>query len=216
MFTGIVEEKGKVQAIEKRAKSVRLKIKAQKIFSDLKHGDSVATNGVCLTVSELGQNYFVADVMNQTLENSTLGLLKAGSEVNLERALRLQDRLGGHVVSGHVDCMGTIVAIEEENIARWYYVTLANEHLRYIIEKGSVCLDGISLTVAKLGTDSFAVSTIPVTQQETILGTKKVGDKVNIELDLFAKYIERLMKPDLDKTKNEKLTLDFLTKNGFA
>lgn len=217
MFTGIVEEIGTVKKIEKGEKSSRLTIETHKIVEDLKYGDSVAADGVCLTVATLQPNTFTADVMAQTLANSTLGSLQVGSQVNLERALQLQTRLGGHIVSGHIDCVGTIVSIEQEDIARWITITFDKQELmRYLILKGSVCIDGISLTVARLEGNSFSVSTIPVTQQDTTLARKKIGDKVNLELDVLAKYTERLLNFKETETKKKNIDEDFLRQYGFA
>ncbi len=215
MFTGIIEEIGTIQTIQKGEKSSQLTIVADKILDDLKYGDSVATDGVCLTVSELYGNTFVADVMAQTLRNSTLGSLRIGSRVNLERALQLSTRLGGHLVSGHIDCQGEIVNVHNEDIARWVEIEISQELLRYVVEKGSVAIDGISLTVAKLTPITFSVSTIPVTQTDTTLANKKVGDKVNIELDILAKYTERLLGFKVDETPKTKVDMDFLRENGF-
>lgn len=217
MFTGIVEEIGTVKKIEKGEKSSHLTIETHKIVEDLKYGDSVATDGVCLTVATLQPNTFTADVMAQTLANSTLGSLQVGSQVNLERALQLQTRLGGHIVSGHIDCVGTIVSIEKEDISRWITITFDKQELmRYLILKGSVCIDGISLTVARLEGNSFSVSTIPVTQQDTTLARKKIGDKVNLELDVLAKYTERLLNFKETETKKKNIDEDFLRQYGFA
>ncbi len=215
MFTGIIEEIGTIQAIRKGEKSSHLTILAEKVLEDLKYGDSVATDGVCLTVSEICGNTFVADVMAQTSRNSTLGGLRTGSRVNLERALQLSTRLGGHLVSGHIDCQGEIVSIHNEDIARWVEIEIPQELMRYVVEKGSVAIDGISLTVAKLTPKTFSVSTIPVTQTDTTLANKKVGDKVNIELDILAKYTERLLKFKVEETPKSKVDMEFLRENGF-
>lgn len=215
MFTGIIEEIGTIQAIQKGEKSSKLTIVADKVLGDLKYGDSVATDGVCLTVSELHGKTFVADVMAQTLRNSTLGSLRIGAKVNLERALQLSTRLGGHLVSGHIDCQGEIVSVHNEDIARWVEIAIPNELMRYVVEKGSVAIDGISLTVAKLTPTTFSVSTIPVTQADTTLSAKKIGDKVNIELDILAKYTERLLNFKVEETPKSKVDMAFLRENGF-
>ncbi len=215
MFTGIIEEIGTIQAIQKGEKSSKLTILAEKVLDDLKYGDSVATDGVCLTVSELHGKTFMADVMAQTLRNSTLRNLRIGSKVNLERALQLSTRLGGHLVSGHIDCQGEIVNIHNEDIARWVEIAIPNELMRYMVEKGSVAIDGISLTVAKLTPKTFSVSTIPVTQEDTTLAQKKVGEKVNVELDILAKYTERLLNFKVEGTPKSKVDMEFLRENGF-
>lgn len=215
MFTGIIEEIGTIQAINSGVKSSRLTIVADKVLADLKYGDSVATDGVCLTVSALQGNTFSADVMAQTLRNSTLENLQVGSSVNLERALQLSTRLGGHLVSGHIDCEGTIVGVHYEDIARWVKIAIPTQKMRYLIPKGSVAVDGISLTVAKLDENSFSVSTIPVTQEDTTLTQKKEGDRVNIELDVLAKYTERLLNFRKEDKQESKVNMDFLKENGF-
>lgn len=215
MFTGIIEEIGTIQSISRGVKSSRLTIEARKIFGDLKYGDSVATDGVCLTVATINGNTFTADVMAQTLRNSTLGDLTVGSRVNLERALQLSTRLGGHLVSGHIDCKGKIIGIRYEDIARWVTVEIPTDKMRYLIGKGSVAIDGISLTVAELTENAFSVSTIPVTQEDTTLSQKKESDWVNIELDVLAKYTERLLGFQQKETPQSELSMEFLSENGF-
>lgn len=217
MFTGIVEEVGIIKMIEQGEKSTRLTIQAEKVLTDLKHGDSVSTNGVCLTVSLLQGNTFKADVMAQSLRNTILGNLKVGDRVNLERALQLSTRLGGHIVSGHVDCVGEIISVHNEDIARWIKIALPLEQMKYIVEKGSVCIDGVSLTVAKLEDSNFSVSTIPVTREDTVLSKRGKGDKVNIEFDVIAKYTERLLNFGNNNNKEKKTKIDenFLRQNGF-
>ena len=191
MFTGIVEEIGTIKKVEKGAKSSKLTIEGAKIFDDLKLGDSVAVNGVCLTVTEYTKNTFTADVMNETLSRSNLGDLKNGSRVDLERAMAADGRFGGHIVSGHIDGTGRIVKTEKDDIAVWYTIAADKKIMKYIIEKGSVTIDGISLTVAKVTDTDFSVSIIPHTAKETVLGFKKVGDTVNLENDVVGKYIEK-------------------------
>lgn len=209
MFTGIIEETGVVRIIKKSAKSAALVIEAGKIFEDLKIGDSVATNGVCLTVTNIAGSCFSADVMNETLSRSSLGALVAGSAVNLERAMKMTERFGGHLVSGHIDGTGRITAIRKEEIAVRYTVRAAPEILRYIIEKGSIAIDGISLTVTRTGGGWFEVSVIPHTAQNTILSGKKIGSTVNLENDMIAKYVEKLMPASAG------FTHEFLAQNGF-
>lgn len=217
MFTGIVEEIGTIKKVEKGAKSSKLTIEGAKIFDDLKLGDSVAVNGVCLTVTEYTKNTFTADVMNETLSRSNLGDLKNGSRVDLERAMAADGRFGGHIVSGHIDGTGRIVKTEKDDIAVWYTIAANKKIMKYIIEKGSVTIDGISLTVAKVTDTDFSVSIIPHTAKETVLGFKKAGDTVNLENDVVGKYIEHFLTFD-DKSvpeKNTGITKDFLLKAGF-
>lgn len=217
MFTGIVEEIGTIKKVEKGAKSSKLTIEGAKIFDDLKLGDSVAVNGVCLTVTEYTKNIFTADVMNETLSRSNLGDLKNGSRVDLERAMAADGRFGGHIVSGHIDGTGRIVKTEKDDIAVWYTIAADKKIMKYIIEKGSVTIDGISLTVAKVTDTDFSVSIIPHTAKETVLGFKKAGDTVNLENDVVGKYIEHFLNFD-DKSvpeKNTGITKDFLLKAGF-
>ncbi|KNZ41785.1 riboflavin synthase [Acetobacterium bakii] len=216
MFTGIIEEIGKITAIQKAGKSSKLGIWGDIIFDDLKIGDSVAVNGVCLTVSAFGNKNFTADVMSESLERSELGKLKPGSFVNLERAMPANGRFGGHMVSGHIDGTGTITKMEKDENAVWVTVKAEKRILKYIIEKGSIAIDGISLTVAKLDDTSFSVSLIPHTGQQTTLLTKKVGEGVNLENDSVGKYIERFLTFEGQNTKSQNtITMDLLNKYGF-
>lgn len=216
MFTGIVEEIGKIVKVEKGAKSSRLTVGGKIIFSDLKLGDSVAVNGVCLTVTSYNNEFFTADVMNETLLRSSLGSLKIGSSVNLERAMAANGRFGGHIVSGHIDGTGTITKIDRDDIALWYTIAAGSKIMKYIIEKGSVAIDGISLTVAKVSDTDFAVSLIPHTAVKTVLGLKKPGDTVNLENDVVGKYIEHFLKFEGAENENKSgITKEFLTKAGF-
>ena len=216
MFTGIVEEMGKIVRVEKGAKSSRLTVSGDKIFSDLKLGDSVATNGVCLTVTSFSKGIFTADVMNETLKRSNLGELRQGSMVNLERAMIANGRFGGHIVSGHIDGTGVITKIEQDDIAVWYTIRADRKIMKYIIEKGSVAIDGISLTIAKVTDNDFSVSLIPHTAKETVLGYKKTGDTVNLENDVVGKYIEHFLSfKEEPETKSSGITKGFLLKAGF-
>lgn len=210
MFTGIIEEKGYIENIVHGAKSCRLTVKADKIFDDLKLGDSVAVNGVCLTAQTINKPYFIADVMAETVRMTGLGNLTKGSTVNLERAMQLNGRFGGHIVSGHIDGVGTIVAMVREDNAVRVTVSAKSEIMKYIIYKGSVTLDGISLTVAETAKDRFTVSVIPHTAAETTLLEKSVGDRLNIECDVIGKYVEKM----LDNSGGG-ITTDFLKENGF-
>lgn len=216
MFTGIIEELGTVERVTRGRVSAVLAIRAEAILSDLKIGDSVAVNGVCLTATSLTGHGFTADVMHETLDRSSLAGLGPGSPVNLERAMAADGRFGGHIVAGHVDGVGTIAAIEQDDNAIWFTITAPEQVLRYVVEKGSIAIDGISLTVARLELDRFAVSVIPHTAAVTLLGRRRVGDRVNLESDIIGKYVERLLRPTPElKTKESKLTMGFLSKHGF-
>ena len=193
MFTGIVEERGTVASIEQLTNAARVVIRGSVVLSDVRAGDSIAVNGVCLTVVDLGPDYFTADVMEETLKRSSLDAVSEGSEVNLERAARLDSRLGGHLVQGHVDGTGEVLAIEPD--AHWtaMRISLPVDLGRYVVEKGSITVDGVSLTVVAVDDEAFSVSLIPTTLAETTLGSRQVGDRVNLEVDAIAKYVERLM-----------------------
>ncbi len=214
MFTGIVEEVGTVKAVQKGSSSF-IKIQADRIFEDIHLGDSIAVNGVCLTVTDFGGKVFTADVMNETLSRSSLGALKNGSHVNLERAMAANGRFGGHIVSGHIDGTGTVTEIKNDGIAVWYTISASPEIMRYIVEKGSIAIDGISLTVAKVTESTFSVSIIPHTAQQTILSEKKSGDVVNLENDIVGKYVEKLILPVSDNKKQSTISREFLMKYGF-
>ncbi|QIW15242.1 riboflavin synthase subunit alpha [Pasteurellaceae bacterium RH1A] len=215
MFTGIIEEVGKVAKIHKQGEFAVITITGHKIFSDMHLGDSIAVNGVCLTVTEFGSNHFSADVMSETLARTSLGELQSNSPVNLERAMAANGRFGGHIVSGHIDGTGEIVSITPAHHSVWYKIKTSPKLMRYIIEKGSITIDGISLTVVDTEADSFRVSIIPHTLAETNLGTKKVGCVVNLENDIVGKYIEQfLLKKEPEEAKSN-LTIEFLSKAGF-
>lgn len=216
MFTGIVEEMGTIAGIQKGAKSAVLTIQAEKVFSDIHIGDSIALNGVCLTVTSFSGNTYTADVMNETLRRSSLGSLAIGSKVNLERAMAANGRFGGHIVSGHIDGTGTITKVEKDDNAIWYTIAAEENLMKYIVEKGSIAIDGISLTVAKRSDMDFAISMIPHTAKETVLSQKKPGDIVNLENDIVGKYIEQLMHYEKKEEKKEsRLTKEFLLRAGF-
>lgn len=216
MFTGIIEEVGKIQGVIKSTKSAKIIINATKVLEDVNLGDSISTNGVCLTVTEFSANRFTVDVMAETMRKTNLDKLTLGDEVNLERALRVGDRLGGHMVSGHIDGTGTITNYEKEDNAVWVTIKAKPEILRYIVQKGSITIDGISLTVAYIDDKVFKVSIIPHTKDSTTLLKKKVGDIVNLECDMVGKYIEKLLMSKEDRTKEEeKIDLNFLRENGF-
>ncbi|MGE4214783.1 MAG: riboflavin synthase [Anaerotignaceae bacterium] len=215
MFTGIVEEKGEIKSIKKGTSSSRLTIKGHVIFDDLKLGDSVAINGVCLTASEISGNTFTADVMHETLKRSSLGSLTTGSKVNMERAMSAEGRFGGHIVSGHIDGTGVIRAKKKDDNAIWITINTTLEILRLIVEKGSITIDGISLTVTEVTEVSFSVSVIPHTATSTTLLDKGVGDTVNLENDVIGKYVDRLLGKSSGASKDGKITRDFLIHNGF-
>ena len=216
MFTGIIEELGTVERVTRGRVSAVIAIRAEHILSDLKIGDSVAVNGVCLTATGLTGHGFTADVMHETLDRSALAGLGPGSPVNLERAMAANGRFGGHIVAGHVDGVGTIAAIEQDDNAIWFTITAPAQVLRYVVEKGSIAIDGISLTVARVEPDRFAVSVIPHTAAVTLLGRCRTGDRVNLESDLVGKYVERLLRPaPEEKGQESKLTMEFLSQHGF-
>ena len=216
MFTGIVEEVGTIRNIKRGQHSAVLTIHAKTVLEGTRIGDSIAVNGICLTVTRLFPDGFSADVMHETLNRSSLAGLTAGSVVNLERAMPANGRFGGHIVAGHVDGVGHIANIRRDDTAVWYTVHAGPEILRYVVEKGSITIDGISLTVARVEPDRFAVSVIPHTAAVTLLGRRRVGDRVNLESDIIGKYVERLLRPAPElKTKESKLTMDFLSKHGF-
>ena len=216
MFTGIVEELGRVAAIEDQGDAIRLGIGCELAVSDAKLGDSIAVNGVCLTVVRLTGDGFDGDVMPETLRRTNLGKLKPKSRVNLERAMAADGRFGGHIVAGHVDGTGTITELKPEGNAVWVTVSAAPELLRYIVEKGSITIDGISLTVAYVDDSCFKVSIIPHTGEETTLLTRTAGYEVNLETDIVGKYVEKLMQPAKDAAKPKSgLSAEFLALNGF-
>ena len=215
MFTGIVEELGSIRSVRRGQHSSVLSIAAKDILSDLKIGDSVAVNGVCLTATVHGGSGFTADVMHETLNRSSLGSLTVGSHVNLERAMAANGRFGGHIVSGHIDGTGTITALRKDDNAVWYTISASQELLRYIVEKGSIAIDGISLTVAEVGESWFSISAIPHTVAVTTLGEKRPGDTVNLENDVIGKYVEKLLRPQPQETAKSSLTLEFLAQHGF-
>lgn len=219
MFTGIIEEVAKIISIHKGPKSSVLNIEGNIIFDDLKIGDSVAVNGVCLTVTSIRNNIFTADVMSETLSRSSLSRLKQGSFVNLERAMPANGRFGGHIVSGHIDGTGTIASIKRDDNAIWYTIDTPQKLMNYIVEKGSIAIDGISLTVAVVTNSSFSVSIIPHTVKATILSTKGIGDIVNLENDIVGKYIERILEvknsSTAGKNSESKITKEFLLNSGY-
>ena len=215
MFTGIVEEIGTVERVQHGQHSAVLAIRAAKVLENTKIGDSIAVNGICLTVTALPGGKFLADVMHETLNRSSLANLKNGSRVNLERAMQANGRFGGHIVSGHVDGIGTILQTKRDDTAVWYTIGAGPQILRYVVEKGSVTVDGISLTVAAVSEESFSISAIPHTVEQTILKDKGAGDSVNLETDIIGKYVEKLMQPASSDTPKSRITEEFLSRYGF-
>lgn len=217
MFTGIIEEIGRIAAVKNGITSGQLTIAADIIMSDLKIGDSVAVNGACLTVISISKGSFCADVMHETLDRSSLSMLKAGSYVNLERAMAADGRFGGHIVSGHIDGTGRILKIKKDDNAVWYTIGADEKIVHYIVEKGSIAIDGISLTVADVGKTEFSVSVIPHTLSQTTLARRAVGDIVNLENDVVGKYIEKLILDRTSEAPEQKSRIDksFLAKHGY-
>lgn len=215
MFTGIIEETGTICEIKKGTVSAQVKIRCQKVLEGTKIGDSIAVNGICLTVTSLAKDSFTADVMAETMRRSSLSELTAPGVVNLERAMRADGRFGGHIVSGHIDGCGQITDIRQEENAVWYTVETEDTLLRYIVEKGSVALDGISLTVADVTAKDFKVSVIPHTRQETALTERKTGSIVNIECDIVGKFVEKLLAPAKSQKAESRLDEKFLMEHGF-
>ena len=214
MFTGIIEEIGKIKSVSRGSRSVVLEVAANKVLEDTRIGDSIATNGVCLTVTAIREGAFLADVMPETMHRSNLGDLHPGDRVNLERALCLNSRLGGHLVAGHIDGVGQITGQKKDDNSIWITIASSPEILHYIIEKGSVAIDGVSLTVAEVNEREFKVSVIPHTQAQTTLTSKRIGETVNLENDMIAKYVEKWMNPASGQ-EGKGLTLEFLREQGF-
>ena len=217
MFTGIVEEKGKVRYIQLTGESGILAVKARKVLEGTRIGDSIAVNGACLTVVKISGNAFTADIMPETVKLTNLRNLKSGDKVNLERTLKLSDGLDGHIVSGHVEGIGVIMSKKTEGIAEIVTVKTPPQLLKYIIKKGSIAIDGISLTVTEVTGSGFSVSLIPHTAKETTLGFKKPGDEVNLETDIIGKYVEHLLnfKTFAGAENKNTLTKSLLFENGF-
>ncbi len=212
MFTGIIEEMGTVKALRREAGAARLSLSAATVLDGTALGDSISVNGVCLTVVEKGKNEFSADVAVETLRVTNLGELKAGARVNLERALQLSARIGGHLVSGHVDAVGRLREKRDEGNGWCIFFDAPETVLRYVIKKGSIAIDGISLTVADVDRAGFSIAVIPHTARLTTLGFKAAGDSVNLESDIIGKYVERLFPGRAEGN----ISLELLKKNGFA
>ena len=215
MFTGIIEEVGTIKQIQKNPASAVITIAADTVLEQTKIGDSIAVNGVCLTVTSFGRDYFCADVMHETLNRSSLGALGVKSPVNLERAMLAGGRFGGHIVSGHIDGTGTIRDVRRDGNAVWYTIQASEPILRLIVEKGSIAIDGISLTVARVDHVSFSVSIIPHTLQETALAFKRAGDIVNLENDCIGKYVAKLIGVEEEDKAGKGMTREFLQRYGF-
>ncbi len=216
MFTGLIEEIGIISQIKKGANSFAFNIKAEKVLKGMQIGDSICTNGACLTLIDIQKSNFTVDVMSETVNKTNFADLKIGSQVNLERALQLSDRLGGHLVTGHIDGTGKIISINKDDIAWRIKIETNHSIIRQMLDKGSIAIDGISLTIVQVFEHSFEVSVIPHTAKETTLLHKTVNEKVNLETDIIGKYVERfLTHKKEDKTTESTLDLDFLQKNGF-
>lgn len=216
MFTGIIEEKGTVRGARQAGRSMHLDIACQQVLHGVNQGDSIAVNGVCLTVVEHGPDHFTADVMPETWAKTTLGDLKPGDPVNLERSMQAGGRFGGHIVQGHVDGVGTIRRIEPAEIARLVTIAAPPEVLRYVVPKGSVAVDGISLTVIETGDGWFSLGIIPHTWQVTTMGHRRPGDRVNLEADILGKYVEKFVTARFGPPAAGGVTADLLRKAGFT
>lgn len=215
MFTGIIEETGTLCEMKKGARSAQVRIRCHKVLEGTCVGDSIAVNGICLTVTSMTNDSFTADVMAETMRRSSLFGLSVPGTVNLERAMAADGRFGGHMVSGHIDGIGRITDIRQEENAVWYTVQAEDHLLRYIVEKGSVALDGISLTVAKVTADDFQVSVIPHTRQETALTDKKPGSIINIKCDVVGKYVEKFLSGSKPEKSESRIDENFLMEHGF-
>ena len=212
MFTGIIEEVGRIEKISIEGRNLKLRIKASKTLSDLKVGDSININGACQTVIAADSDSFTVEAVEETLRKTNLSGLKRNDGVNLERAVRLSDRLGGHLVTGHIDCVGKLKSITKKEGSFLCEFQLPEKYLTYLVEKGSVAVDGISLTVVEVKENSFTVAIIPFTLENTTLGAKKIGDSVNIETDLIGKYVERILASKRDKFE---ITEEWLKDKGW-
>ena len=213
MFTGIVEELGEIESVKQNTNGLDFCVKAKKIFDDLKTGDSVAINGCCQTVTQIVEDKFYFQAVSETVKLTNLKFLKQGSKINLERAVTLNSRLGGHLVSGHIEGIGKIVAIIPQGNATVFEISAPENIMKYLIYKGSVAINGVSLTICDLAEESVKVAVIPHTISNTTFQFAKIGDEVNLESDILAKYVEKLMIRD-DNTKS-KITMEFLKENGF-
>ena len=216
MFTGIVEETGTLRSLSRGSKSCVIHVQCSTVLEDTRIGDSIAVNGICLTVTSMESGGFTADVMNETLSRSSLAQTRPGDPVNLERAMAANGRFGGHIVSGHIDGTGIIREIRDDDNAVWYTLEAPPEILRYVVEKGSIAIDGISLTVARVDDRSFQVSVIPHTRAVTALSSRRVGSPVNLENDIVGKYVEKLMQPAPSESGPASgITMEFLAQHGY-
>lgn len=216
MFTGLVEELGVIERLDRRGDFYSVTVSCKKILDDVKLGDSIAVNGTCLTVVSFTNSSFTVEAVKETIDRTSLSALRIGSFVNLERALKASDRLGGHFVSGHVDCVGTVTEKRVEGNAVIFSVEIPDDHSRYVIEKGSITIDGISLTVAKIDGQIFTCSIIPHTFDHTTLKDKWVGSKVNLECDVIGKYVEKFASPYINKpAKKSKVSEEWLRQMGY-
>ncbi len=211
MFTGIIEEVGSIKNISSSGDKRSFTMECKEILDGVRKGDSISVNGVCLTVNSFGENYFVADVMNETVKASTFKWCKEGDSVNLERALSMGDRLGGHIITGHIDCVGQVKRKFRDGNAVKYEIEFPNEYLNRVVNKGSIGVDGISLTIMEITNNKFTISIIPTTSEDTIISKKDSGDWVNLEFDIIGKYIGRI----LGNQNKSNIDISFLEKNGF-
>ena len=214
MFTGLIEEKGIIEGLDISGSSGKIRIRARKVLEGTKTGDSIAVNGICLTVVTFDETGFTADVMAETVRRSSLKTCRVGSEVNLERAMALGERFGGHIVAGHIDGTGVVREIRREENAVWIDISAPPEIMRYVIKKGSIAIDGVSLTVARVSDTEFAVSVIPHTGEETTLLGKCVGEPVNLENDVIGKYVEKLIGGG-DAGRDDVFSFEYLKERGF-
>lgn len=212
MFSGIIEETGQIKSLSRRDSSLEIIVRASKILEDLKVGDSVNIDGACQTAVRIDKNEFAVEAIEETLKKTTFGNLKIGQLVNLERAVKASDRLGGHILTGHIDCRGKIDSIKDKSGSYIFEISLPQSNLKYLIEKGSIAVDGISLTIVEVKPKSFTVSVIPHTIKNTNFVFKKIGDEVNIELDIIGKYIEKMLN---SKSPQSKITEEWLRKLGW-
>ena len=215
MFTGLIESVGKVQSLKRQGDSGQLRIVSSLVEGDLQLGESIAVNGACLTVTAWDQSSFSVDISPETMNCTTLGMLRPNQQVNLERALCLADRLGGHLVSGHIDCIATVRRRYQDQNAIRFDFAVPQKVMRYLVVKGSVAVDGISLTVNRVEHDMFSVAVIPHSVEKTTLKLCREGSQVNIETDLLGRYVERLLQGQKNPQREENLDIDFLAKNGF-
>lgn len=216
MFTGIIEEQGRLEHMDEGADHFRISIAANRVLQDVHIGDSIAVNGVCLTVTHFSKDQFTVDVMPETVKATSLRILKKGSPVNLERAMQANGRFGGHIMSGHVDGVGRVISKKKDSNAIYFWIEADLDQLKYIVPKGSIAVDGISLTVIEVKTKAFSISIIPHTLNVTTLQSTKIGDPINLECDVIAKYIEGLLKKDHLDSRSPGLSLETLQENGYA